>query len=148
MIVIRNANLGDIDQLSIIFNNYRVFYKKESDPVGSKEFLIARIKNNESTIYVAEKNQDLLVGFVQLYPIFSSTRMKKLWLLNDLFVNPEFRGNNISISLIDKAKELAVSSNSCGLLLETEKTNLIGNTLYPRTGFVCNQESNFYSWDI
>ena len=74
---------------------------------GAKIFLGERIKNKESVIYVCENKDGVLVGFTQLYPFFSSTRMKRTWLLNDLYVSPDYRGQGISIQLIDKAKQLA-----------------------------------------
>jgi GNAT superfamily N-acetyltransferase len=74
--------------------------------------------------------------------------MKKFWLLNDLFVHPEFRGNSISIGLIQKAKDLVLESKACGMYLETEKSNLIGNALYPKTGFELNKSVNFYEWNV
>ena len=70
---------------------------------------------------MAENAEHQLVGFVQLYPLFSSTRMEKLWLLNDLFVDPDYRGKGISKGLINKAKELVEESDACGMFLETEK---------------------------
>ena len=130
------------------FDAYRKFYGKVTDLEGAKTFLKNRISNAESEIYVSENSAAKLVGFVQLYPLFSSTRMKKYWLLNDLFVHPEFRGKGISIGLIDKAKALVKASNACGMYLETEKSNLIGNTLYPKTGFELNTGWNFYEWDV
>ena len=74
--------------------------------------------------------------------------MKRFWLLNDLFVLPEQRSKGISIELINAAKELCRTSNSCGMMLETAKTNLIGNNLYPKTGFELDEEHNYYSWNI
>ena len=100
----------------------------------------------ESVIFIAESEQNELTGFVQLYPIFSSTRMKRLWLLNDLYVNDRFRSQNISIQLIDAAKKLAVETDSAGLILETAKSNKIGNNLYPRTNFELDFDHNYYSW--
>ncbi len=147
MITIRNASLSDIDQLSKLFDEYRIFYLVESDLPGAKAFLSERIKNKDSEIFVAVKNAKFLVGFVQLYPLFSSTRLKRLWLLNDLYVSPGSRGQNISVMLIDKAKELSRQTNSAGLILETAKSNIIGNKLYPRTDFVLDEEHNFYSWE-
>ena len=99
----------------------------------------------ESIIYAAENENGKLVGFTQLYPIFSSTRMKRMWLLNDLFVDPDFRGLGVSKQLINKAKELARSNNACGILLETEKSNDIGNKLYPSMDFEL-ESNNFYFW--
>ena len=125
----RKATLKDLDQLSELFNTYRMFYLKPTDLEGSKTFLNERISNKDSEIFVAENPVNKLLGFTQLYPLFSSTRMKKYWLLNDLFVHPDARGNGISVELIQKAKTLIVESNACGMYLETDKTNLIGNNL-------------------
>jgi len=145
---IRKAGPTDLDQLAELFNQYRIFYKKESDVKAGKQFLSDRMKNNESEIFIAIDEEKKLTGFVQLYPIFSSTRMKRLWLLNDLFVMPASRGQGVSIALIERAKELCRATNSCGLLLETSKTNTVGNQLYPRTDFVLESESNFYVWNL
>ena len=128
--------------------SYRMFYQKTSAIQSAKTFLEDRISNKDSEIFVAQNTTNKLVGFVQLYPLFSSTRMKKFWLLNDLFVHPEFRGNGISIGLIQKAKDLVLESKACGMYLETEKSNLIGNALYPKTGFELNTSVNFYEWNV
>lgn len=144
---IRKINTKDIKNLSKLFDNYRVFYGKKSDLQSSEKFLRERIKNNESEIFVAENNNEELVGFVQLYPIFSSTKMQKLWLLNDLFVEENQRGKGVSILLIEESKKLCVETNACGLILETAKSNEIGNKLYPKTGFSLDKEHNFYSWN-
>ena len=145
---IRSIKKNDINQIAILFDGYRVFYRKESDIKAAQDFLTERFQNNDSKIYVCENEENNLVGFVQLYPLFSSTRMKKLWLLNDLFVNPEFRGHGISVKLIERAKQLAKNTGACALCLETEKSNIIGNQLYPKTGFTLNEGSNFYEYDI
>ena len=145
---IRKPTTKELDQLADLFNQYRVFYGKPSDIPAGKEFLKERMTNNESEIFVAIDVGSQFMGFVQLYPIFSSTRMKRLWLLNDLFVAPEYRGQGISVSLIEKAKELCHATNACGLLLETAKTNTVGNQLYPRTDFVLESDSNFYVWNL
>ncbi len=142
----RKAEIKDLDNLSILFDNYRNFYRKETDIESANNFLKDRISKNDSEIFVAENTEHQLVGFVQLYPLFSSVRMKKLWLLNDLFVNYDYRKKGISLGLIDKAKELVEKSGACGMYLETEKSNLVGNNLYPKAGFELNNDSNFYEW--
>ena len=144
----RKATSKDVEHLSELFNAYRMFYQKASAIQSAKTFLEDRISNKDSEIFVAQNTTNKLVGFVQLYPLFSSTRMKKFWLLNDLFVHPEFRGNGISIELIQKAKDLVFESKACGMYLETEKSNLIGNHLYPKTGFELNTSVNFYKWNV
>jgi ribosomal protein S18 acetylase RimI-like enzyme len=144
----RKVSIADIEDVSKLFDEYRIFYKKESDLQGAKKFLLERIENKESEIFVAENDKNQLVGFVQLYPVFSSTRMKRLWLLNDLYVNKNYRVQGISVLLIDEAKKLCKDSNACGLVLETAKSNEVGNKLYPKTGFSLDEEHNYYSWDI
>ncbi len=143
--MIRLATLQDLESLTLIFEKYRDFYKKQGDYEGAKSFLKERISNNESVIYIAEADGKT-IGFTQLYPLFSSTRMKKLWLLNDLYVEEEYRQKGISIALIDKAKELCRETGACRLSLETSKTNMVGNNLYPKTGFQLDTEANFYYW--
>ena len=145
---IRTATNTDLDQLATLFDGYRVFYRKSSDVEAAKTFLAERLKNEDSRLYVCEIDDGTLAGFVQLYPLFSSTRMQKLWLLNDLFVSPEFRGKGISVLLIDRAKQLVRDSHACAMFLETEKSNLIGNQLYPKVGFQLNTVANFYYWEV
>jgi GNAT superfamily N-acetyltransferase len=142
---IREVKTSDLDQLSILFNSYRIFYGKKSNIDISKKFLESRISNKDSKMFICEVN-NILTGFVQLYPLFSSVRVSKYWLLNDLFIDSEFRGKGYSKLLIDRAKELVLESGACGIMLETEKSNKIGNSLYPKTGFKINDLSNFYEW--
>lgn len=141
----RKATVQDLPQLAELFDQYRIFYHKESDIPAAENFLKDRIQNKDSEIFVAE-NENKLVGFVQLYPIFSSTRMKRYWLLNDLYVNKHYRGKGFSKELIEEAKELCRSTNACGVLLETGKNNEIGNQLYPSCGFELYDSVNFYEW--
>ena len=110
-----------------------------------RDSLRSRIEEKDSKIFVCDFNNELS-GFVQLYPIFSSTRVSKYWLLNDLYVDVKKRGKGYSKLLIEKSKELVVESKACGMMLETEKSNIIGNKLYPSSGFKKNELCNFYEW--
>ena len=145
MFTTRKSTLEDLPQLSNLFDQYRSFYHKESDIEGAENFLKERLENQDSEIFVAEEN-GILTGFTQLYPLFSSTRMKRYWLLNDLFVNENHRGKGHSKALIESAKELCRETKACGILLETDKTNEIGNQLYPSCGFEQYTHANFYEW--
>ncbi|WP_278352052.1 GNAT family N-acetyltransferase [Chryseobacterium gleum] len=141
----RKAVVSDLPQLAELFDQYRVFYHKSSDIPAATNFLQERLERKDSEIFVAEENGKL-TGFVQLYPIFSSTRMQRYWLLNDLYVNEKHRGKGYSKELIEASKELCSSSKACGILLETGKSNDIGNQLYPACGFELYDSVNFYEW--
>lgn len=143
---IQKATTEHVDELALLFDAYRVWYRKTSDVKAAKAFLKARIEKEESEIFIAYNDFGEMAGFTQLYPLFSSTRMKRSWLLNDLFVHPDFRGIGISKKLIERAKQLCRETNACAMILETEKSNLIGNELYPRTGFALDAEHNHYEW--
>ena len=142
--VIRQATINDLNALVELFDLYRIFYRKSSDKSGARIFLSERLENEDAIIFVAECDKGL-IGFTQLYPSFSSTRMQRMWILNDLYVHKAFRGQGISKLLINKAKELCKETDACGLLLETETSNDIGNNLYPTTGFHL-EENNCYFW--
>jgi GNAT superfamily N-acetyltransferase len=144
--IVRLATKKDLNQLARIFDMYRVYFKRESDPEEAATFLQERLERKESVVFVADDEGEL-AGFVQLYPLFSSVRLKKIWMLNDLFVLPEYRGKQISKQLIDAAKQLARETGAAGILLETEKTNEIGNHVYPSAGFILYNETNFYWWN-
>ena len=95
MIQIKRAHQGHLNELAVLFDDSRVFYRKESNLEGAKRFLSERMQQKESIIFVALL-EEKLVGFTQLYPLFSSTNMMPIWLLNDLFVAKEHRGKQIS----------------------------------------------------
>lgn len=135
-----------IESVAELFDSYRTWYGQPSAIDAAVDFLTNRIEAGESIIYACQDVSGELVGFTQLYPLFSSTRMSRLWLLNDLYVAEEFRGKGISKLLIERAKELARSTDACGIMLETQKTNDIGNKLYPHVGFELQNETNFYFW--
>jgi len=145
---IQEATFADLPQLALLFGRYRAFYKMEADAEKEKQFLSERIQNKESVIFVCYDETKQMAGFVQLYPIFSSTRMKRLWLLNDLFVNPDARSSGIGLALIYKAKELCRQTGACGLILETAVDNSPANALYLKTGFTADKEHNYYSWNF
>ncbi|MCB0670111.1 MAG: GNAT family N-acetyltransferase [Saprospiraceae bacterium] len=140
------AGVNHLNELTRLFEAYRIWYRMPPDLEGSRKFLNERLSRNESIVFSAFDKEERMVGFTQLYPLFSSTRLGRLWLLNDLFVNPDQRGQGISLLLIERAKRLARETNAVGILLETEKSNQIGNQLYPRTEFHLESGSNFYFW--
>lgn len=139
------AELTHLDEFSALFNQYRIFYRQPSDLKAATSFIKERITQNESVTFLAVVDGKA-VGFAQLYPLFHYTKLQKQWLLSDLFVDPKFRGQGLSVSLIDRCKEFCTETMACGLLLETEKTNDIGNNLYPRCGFEVDTHHNYYNW--
>lgn len=143
---IKEATTNNLEELSVLFDLYRQFYRQASNMAEAKRFLNERMVNKESVIFISTDENGKLSGFVQLYPIFTSVGLKRLWLLNDLFVKEDQRKKGIARELISRCKKLAEETNASGLMLETGKNNLEGNVLYPTEGFTLIDESNFYFW--
>ena len=146
MYTLIQANLNHLDDLAVLFDAYRVFYKKETDLDAAKKFLRERLANDQSVIFMVY-NDSRAVGFTQLYPVFSSVNMAAVWLLNDLFVDPVYRGKKIRKQLLEAAQNHCTASGAKGVSLETEQTNVVGNKLYPIMGFEKDTEHNFYYWE-
>ena len=144
--ITRRAKKKDIEKLSVLFDKYRIFYKQSSDIDNAKSFLKKRIKRRESVIFIAEERKEL-IGFIQLFPIFSSVSMKRTWLLNDLYVNEKARGMGTAAQLLDAAKEFGAETNSKWLILQTAADNFTAQKVYEKNGWV-KETDFFYRKDI
>src|SRR5690242_10091205 len=133
---IRQAGSSDVDVVAPLFDAYRQFYDQPSDPALARTFIAERLERGESVIFLAERS-GRAIGFVQLYPLFSSTarRPRRLWLLNDLYVAPDARQGGVGRALMRRARQLAEETGACGLELATARTNTIGQQLYESEGY-------------
>lgn len=132
-----------------LFDAYRQFYRSAPDIEGATDFLSERLGNNESVIFLAlieEGERQTPIGFTQLYPLFSSTRMKPLWLLNDLFVAPEWRRLGVGRTLLEHVRLFGIESGAAGLMLETAVDNTPAQALYESLGWV--RETQFYTYNL
>ena len=137
------AELDDLEALVPLFDGYRRFYRQGSDLAGARAFLAERIKRSESVIFLAVVD-GAIVGFTQLYPSFSSASMKRLWVLNDLFVAPEGRRSGAGRALLDRAERWARETGAKGLALSTEITNAAAQQLYESAGWTKDDEFVHY----
>ncbi|QYJ73905.1 GNAT family N-acetyltransferase [Shewanella sp. FJAT-52076] len=103
---IRLATDNDLDNLVPLFNAYRQSLGSTSDAIGVREFLSARLTENDSVIFVALDEHNA-VGFIQLYPSYSSLHLKPLWYFDDSYVTPAYRDHGVADLLAGKAMELA-----------------------------------------
>ncbi len=149
VIQIRQASLEDLHQLVPLFDLYRIFYKQSSDLVKAERFLKDRFINKDSTIFLAFANgsqkAQKAVGFTQLFNTFSSVSMEPFYILNDLYVLEEFRGQGIAEQLIDAAKKLANKNHQKGIALETDWNNP-AQKLYERLSFEKDIDHYHYFW--
>lgn len=131
---IRPATRADIDALALLFDAYRQFYDQPSDVAGATAFLRARFDHQQSSIFVAD-TYGTLIGFTQLYPSFSSTRMATIFILNDLFVTPDARQQGTASALLRAAADFARAQGALRLSLSTAHDNLAAQALYEHMGW-------------
>ena len=142
---IRNAEQKDLDALTRLFDLYRVFYECTPDPVSARAFLEERLTNGDSRILGAFESETML-GFTQLYPSFSSSEMRRIWVLNDLFVDPDQRRQGVGGALLDAARDFGKTTGATYLSLETQTTNLTAQSLYESKGW--EQDDEFYTYSL
>ncbi|WP_435577828.1 N-acetyltransferase family protein [Gilvibacter sp.] len=140
------ASREHLERLTPLFNGYRVFYKQESNAAAAKAFLQERFEKKDSVIFLAEDGTGNALGFAQLYPSFSSVTMKRVFILNDLFVTPEARGQQVGTALLEQAKSFAKEQGARGLVLETGADNP-AQKLYEKNGWTQDPALHYY-WEV
>ena len=138
------ARSEHLEEVSKLFDQYRVFYKSSSDLEAAREFLQQRFQKDESIIFVASNN-GRIIGFTQLYPSFSSVSMKRVWILNDLFVEQASRKKGIAKLLLIAVEDFARETEAIRIILATQISNITAQSLYESLGYCKNEEFNHYS---
>jgi GNAT superfamily N-acetyltransferase len=133
-IIVRSAALQDVEALVPLFDSYRQFYGQPSDPESAREFLRERLRCGESTVFIAADSARA-VGFVQLFPAFSSVSLARTFILNDLFVVADVRRSGVGHALISAAVEFAKAVGAVRLSLSTAVTNGAARALYEAMGW-------------
>lgn len=143
---IKKVTKDDVSMVALLFNAYRVFYKQPSDLQAAFNFLEQRIENKESTVFMASKMGEA-VGFVQLYPIFSSVNIKPAWLLNDLYVAEHARRQGVAEALLQQAKQFALETKAGFILLQTAEDNYKAQSVYEKNGWI-KVKDFFYEYPL
>lgn len=140
----RQASIQDINKIAPLFDAYRQFYEQEPNLEFAQEFISARLKNNESIIFIAEDDAQNALGFCQIYPSFCSVIAAPIYTLSDLFVSPSARKEGLGKMLLEQAREHAKTNNIPRMDLTTAKTNLNAQSLYESLGWV--KDEIFYAY--
>lgn len=145
-VAVRRATHADLDRVAVLFDVYLCFYSQPSNPAAAHDWLHERLSRRESVILVAERDASA-VGFTQLYPMFSSVRMARIWILNDLFVDAPARRNGVARALLDAAAGFVRADGAARLMLETARDNAPARALYRAAGW-SEDASQWYSLNL
>jgi GNAT superfamily N-acetyltransferase len=140
------ADLSHLDDLTLLLDGYRIFYDQPADPQAAKNFLQQRLSIEDSVIFMG-LIANRPTGFVQLYPSFSTVGLKRIYILNDLFVAATQRKSGMGTALLEKAKAFCIEQKARGLALETARDNP-AQFLYERLGWKKDSHCFHYFWSV
>lgn len=141
------ASAADLDRLVPLFEAYRQFYHKPRAGAAARRYLAQRLRQGESVVFLAQLG-GASVGFVQLYPGFSSLSLARAWVLNDLYVAPEARRHGAARLLMEAARRHGVRTGAVRIELATAKTNRAARALYDALGYEQDDEFDFLSLSL
>lgn len=141
---IHAASPADLDDLVQLFAGYLQFYQEDKPLAAIRVFLVARLSSGDSQLFLARDAQGGALGFVQLYPFQASLALQPAWLLSDLYVLEAARRQGVGEALMNTARAHAETTGACGLQLQTAKSNLVGQALYERLGYVRDELFHTY----
>ncbi|MBC6480784.1 MAG: GNAT family N-acetyltransferase [Hormoscilla sp. GM7CHS1pb] len=142
---VAEATVEIIDELTYLFDAYRVFYEQKSDLEGAKLFLQERLKEDSAILVAVYSKTERLAGFCQLFPSLSSVSMCEIYILNDVFVLEEYRRSGVGSLLMDAAVSFALNRGVKRLKLQTAYDNLAAMRLYERCGW---KKGDFHTYSF
>lgn len=134
VIVTKQATVIDVSSLVPMFDRYRQFYQQPSDEDLARKFLTERLDRDESVIFYATVN-DNPAGFLQLFPSFSSAAAQRTFILNDLYVMPQYRRIYVASYLLKAASDFAKTEGAVRMSLATGIKNAAAGALYKKHGW-------------
>ncbi|MCM3718392.1 GNAT family N-acetyltransferase [Fictibacillus phosphorivorans] len=136
-IQIRPVIREDLKELKDLMRAYIVDFYKGKKPEDSRlENHILHILNSDEagTQFVAVGEDGTLAGFATLYFSFSTTRVQKIAILNDLFVDAAHRGSGIGEKLFRHVLQFTKNEDYAYLTWQTAMDNTSAQALYKKMG--------------
>jgi GNAT superfamily N-acetyltransferase len=122
-----------------LFDEHRQQHSQPPNPEGARAFLAERLERRDSVIFFASEGSGSFqraLGFTQLYPSYSSVWMKRIWILEDLYVLSDWRRRGIARMLHERARHLAVETRARGLAFSGARENEAARYLCETLGYV------------
>jgi ribosomal protein S18 acetylase RimI-like enzyme len=141
----RHATVHDLDVVVPLFDAYRGFYGRPSDPARARAFLAERFAHHEAIVFLAFDGSDA-IGFTQLYAVFSSVSCTRKYLLNNLFVVPAARRGGAGRALLVTAADFARAQGAASLSLSTGVNNTAAQRVYESLGWT--RDESYYEYNL
>lgn len=154
-VTVRQSTVADLDAAAALFDQYRQFQGEASDPAGARNFLKARFDHGDSVVFLAETggpggqpgaagDPRQALGFAQLYPLYSSVAMARVFILNDLFVAEAGRRRGVASALLAAIEAHGREFGAVRLSLNVTRDNTPGQALYAARGWQRDEQFFMY----
>ena len=139
--MIREIQLKDKSQWKKLYKGYADFYKVEmNNKILQTVWNWLHDKNHEVKGLVYEVDENI-VGLAHYRKMPSPLRGQYIGFLDDLFVDPKYRGQKIGEKLINKMKEISKFKGWNSVRWMTRNDNIRAKSLYDRV-------SEKTTWDV
>ncbi len=124
-------------EIPLLLNEYAL------DPMGGgkplddniKEQLVEELTKVPGALSLIAYMDDEPAGLANCFEGFSTFACKPLLNIHDIMVRKKFRGNGISLILLNKVEEIAHERNYCKITLEVLSNNHVAKSAYMKFGF-------------
>lgn len=144
---IKSIEQVDITEAARLFDLYRQFYKQPADAALALKFVTDRVRKRDSLILLAEDTPHL-AGLLQVYPTFSSISASDVWLINDLYVDQQYRKRGIGNALVKHVQHLAKDIGIAQIRISTEMSNAAAQRLYASLGFAADDRFKHFVYRV
>ncbi len=124
----------DLAALAPLFDAYRRFFAGHCEIERSRRFLAERFAARDSVIFIARMG-DAVLGFIQLYPLWSSWHCRRIWFLSDLYVEEASRKGGVGRRLVDRVVQYAHETDAASIMVELPRREPHLEDFYARLGF-------------
>jgi ribosomal protein S18 acetylase RimI-like enzyme len=148
MFAIALATVADVERLAPLFDAYRQFYGLAADLPLARQYLLDRLTHEEALVLLAQAPDGAALGFVQMYPSYSSLKAARIYVLYDLYVASDARRGGVGRRLMAAAASEAHARGAVALTLSTARTNLPAQRLYESLGWRRDDEFVEYGLEL
>ncbi|NTU52883.1 MAG: GNAT family N-acetyltransferase [Chlorobiaceae bacterium] len=136
MPVIRMAESGDIDScarlLELLFSQEHEFIPDLRKQKAGLEMIIG---NPTAGVVLVCEAEGRVAGMLTLLPLVSTALGRKVLLLEDMIVDPQWRGHGIGTQLVGYAQTWAQDHGYARITLLTDGDNVAAHRFYEANGF-------------
>jgi GNAT superfamily N-acetyltransferase len=133
-VTVRPAERPDYQQWRPLWDGYNSFYGREGDTAldeGITQATWERFFDSSEPVHcLVAQTQERLVGLTHFILHRSTTRLKDVCYLQDLFTSPQLRGRGIGRQLIFGVYAAAKAAGCSRVYWQTQVTNSAGRALY------------------